>query len=105
MKTTKAHLKYWKERKIDWEQSYLFGIDPETNQPMWNHPHRSMIVAILQRIPFFSLWEVGCGAGANILKLVKEIPGRQYGGSDPNPDAILVAQKMFPKWAFSYGVW
>lgn len=100
MKTTNRHLKYWKERKIDWEKSYLTGIDPETNQPMWNHPHRSFLVAVLKNIPFISLWEVGCGAGANLVKFVKELPNKQYGGSDPSPDAIAVAQRTLTNGLF-----
>lgn len=85
-KTTKQHEKYWKERKIDWNKQYL-----ET----WNHPHRQLIVWALQSIPWVSLWEVGCGPGANLVRIIKEIPQRQVGGSDINPEAIDLARKTF----------
>lgn len=86
LKSTKQHSKYWKERKIDWIKSY-------TNT--WNHPHRNLIVWMLKSIPFYSLWEVGCGAGANLVKIVKEMPGLQLGGSDISEDAIKVCRETF----------
>lgn len=86
LKSTKQHSRYWKERKIDWKKAYL---------STWDHPHRSLIVWMLKSIPFLSLWEVGCGAGANIVKLVKEIPDRQYGGSDISEEAIKVCRETF----------
>lgn len=92
---TNNRLKYWKERKIDWKQSYLYGVDPVSQQPMWNHPHREIIVQFLKSFPWVSLWEVGCGAGANLVKIIREIPGRQLGGSDVNEDAIKVARETF----------
>lgn len=85
-KTTKQHSKYWKERKIDWSQHYL---------STWDHPHRNLIVHALKLFTWFSLWEVGCGPGANLVKITKEIPGRQLGGSDINADAIELAKKTF----------
>lgn len=86
MKTTNKHKKYWTERKIDWKTSYL---------DTWDHPHRQLLVWILKTIPFYSLWEVGCGPGANLKKIVQEIPNKQLGGSDVNPEAIELAQKTF----------
>ena len=43
-----------------------------------------------------SLFEIGCGAGANLVNIVKSFPDRkiQLGGSDINPDAIKVATEM-----------
>lgn len=95
LKSTNQHKKYWKERQIDWYQSYLAGIDPATNKPMWDHPHREIFIWILKSIPWVSLWEVGCGAGANLVKITKEFQGKQLGGSDINKDAIEVAKKIF----------
>lgn len=86
LKTTNKHTKYWVDRKIDWKTSYL---------DTYNHPHRDIIVFILKSIPFLSLWEVGCGPGPNLKKIIKEIPGRQVGGSDVNADAIKLAQETF----------
>lgn len=83
---TKKHIQYWKNRKIDWKTQYL-----ET----WNHPHRALISWMLKPIPFNSLWEVGCGPGANIVRLTKDFPGKQFGGSDVSEDAIALAKQTF----------
>lgn len=76
------------------------GVDEATGRPMWDHPHRWLIVHILKSIPWVSLWEVGCGAGANLVKIIKEIPNRQVGGSDINPDAIAACEKTFQQGIF-----
>lgn len=86
LKSTKQHSKYWKERKIDWKQAYL---------STWDHPHRNLIVWMLKSIPFYSLWEVGCGAGANLVRIIKEMPNVQLGGSDISEDAINVCRETF----------
>lgn len=86
VKSTKDNIKYWEERKIDWNQAYL---------STWNHPHRDIIVRVLKTIPFVSLWEVGCGPGANLVKIVKELPDKQLGGSDVSKDAIELARNTF----------
>lgn len=86
IKTTKQHLNYWKNRKIDWNQAYL---------STWNHPHRELVTWVLRTIPFYSLWEVGCGPGPNLVKITQTIPNKQLGGSDINEDAISLAQKTF----------
>lgn len=86
MKTTNQHKKFWKERKIDWNTSYL---------ATWDHPHRGLLTRVLSTFPWVSLWEVGCGPGANLVRITKEIPGRQLGGSDINPEAIALAEKTF----------
>ena len=95
MKTTNQHKKYWRDRKINWLDSYLNGIDPATNRPMWDHPHRQMIVWALQSFNWISLWEVGCGAGANLVKITNSFKGKMLGGSDINADAIETARKVF----------
>lgn len=86
IKTTKQHREWWKNRKIDWKQAYL---------STWNHPHRDLFVQVLRSFNWFSLWEIGCGPGANLAKITKEIPGKQLGGSDINPDAIELARQTF----------
>lgn len=93
--STNRHRKFWTERKIDWKQSYLEGVDPATNQPMYNHPHRNLLAMVLNSFDWISLWEVGCGAGANLFKIAREFKGKQLGGSDVNPDAIAVCEKTF----------
>jgi ubiquinone/menaquinone biosynthesis C-methylase UbiE len=86
LKSTSKHTKYWQQRKIDWQQSY---------QSTWDHPHRSLIVWMLKNVPFVSLWEVGVGGGANLVKLAKELKGKQLGGSDVSSDAIDLCRKTF----------
>lgn len=86
MKTTEQHKKYWSERKIDWNQSYL---------STWNHPHRELIVWALHKFKWMSLWEVGCGPGPNLVRIINTFKNIQLGGSDINADAIALAQKTF----------
>lgn len=87
IKTTAQHEKFWRERKIDWDAHYT---------ATWTHPHRALIIAALQTIPWISLWEIGCGSGANLIRIIKEgFQGRQLGGSDINADAIAAAMKNF----------
>ena len=86
MKTTREHKQYWKNRKIDWEQAYL---------STWDHPHREMIVWALTKLHWLSLWEVGCGPGPNLKKILTRFGNKQLGGSDISDDAIALAQKTF----------
>ena len=86
LKTTKHFRNYWKERKIDWHQSYF---NPD-------HPHRQVIVDSLRRFVFKSVLEVGCGAGANLYKIKKAFPWSDVGGMDWNAEAITEAKKMMP---------
>lgn len=86
LKTTDAHKRWWAERKIDWQTHYL---------STWDHPHRQLIIWVLQGFPWVSLWEVGCGPGANLVRIAKEFKDKQLGGSDINADAIALAQKTF----------
>lgn len=95
MKTTKNFKEYWRNRKLDWRQSYLVGVDEATNTEMWNHPHREFIIWALSKFKWFSLWEVGVGAGANLMKIVKHFKDVQLGGSDINPDAVKTCQEVF----------
>ena len=83
-KTTKQHQKWWAERKLNWDKDYT---------STWNHPHRALLVSALKTFPWISLWDVGCGSGANIVRFVKEgFTDKQMGGSDINPDAIEAAK-------------
>lgn len=94
-KTTKQHKKHWANRKIDWDKSYLNGVDEVSGKPMWNHPHRTLIMQVLSMFHWVSLWEVGVGAGANLVKITKTFQGKQLGGSDINADAIELCRKVF----------
>jgi len=85
-KTTKDHSIWWKQRKIDWQTSYL---------DTWQHSHRDMISTILTRFRWTSLLEIGCGPGANIMNIISRFKGKQVGGIDINEDAIKLAQETF----------
>src|SRR6185312_2357188 len=55
-----------------------------------------LIMYVLRSFPWVSLWEVGCGSGPNLVRIIKEgFKGRQLGGSDVNADAIETARKTF----------
>ena len=84
--TTNQHKKWWKNRSIDWQKDYL---------DTWNHPHRGLIVSVLKKLSWLSLIEIGCGSGANLMRILKEIPGIQVGGVDINEDAIKLATESF----------
>ena len=38
---------------------------------------------------------IGAGAGANLRRIIEEIPGRQLGGSDVNEEAVKFMEKTF----------
>lgn len=82
--TTGQNKAYWK-KKTDPEywKNYI---------KTWNHPHRQVISAALNTIPWVSLFEVGCGSGPNIVNIVKNFQGKQLGGCDINEMAIRVAK-------------
>jgi len=90
MKTTKQHSNYWINRKIDWEKDYF---------DTWTHPHRGLIVHMLKGMPGGNVWEVGVGGGANIYRIINDIPTFKsefrVGGSDINPEAIEFCRKKF----------
>ena len=86
-KTTNYFRNYWKQRVINWHESY-FNID---------HPHRQKIIEILKRFDFRSILEIGCGAGANLYLVKQSFPRVDIGGIDWNADAIEEAKKMLPR--------
>lgn len=91
LKTTKKHIAYWKNRKIDWKTSYF---------DTWDHPHRRLIIDRLKRINWGSILEVGCASGPNLHLISKEFPGLQLGGVDVSADAIQFARENLPKFTF-----
>lgn len=93
-RTTKHQADYWRTRKIDWKVSY---------QDTWNHPHRFLISGILKTFDWYSLMEIGCGAGANLLNITKTIGNRQLGGTDINADAIELCNQTFKGGMFKVG--
>lgn len=93
--TTKQNVRYWKAKN-----------DPEywkEYQQTWKHPRRQFIAAVLSHLPWFSLMELGCGSGPNIINLVKLFPGRQYGGIDINEIAIDILGKTIQGGVFKVG--
>lgn len=86
MKSTKKHTEYWKDRKINWKEHYF---------DTWTHPHRGLITSILKGMSWYSLWEIGMGGGANIRRIFEDIPNKQLGGSDINPDAVEFVRETF----------
>src|SRR3990167_6841462 len=61
----------------------------------WDHPHRHIISAVLNRFHWISLFEIGCGSGPNLANILNYHKNKQLGGLDLNPLAIEVAQKQF----------
>jgi ubiquinone/menaquinone biosynthesis C-methylase UbiE len=84
--STNQWAKWWQKRQKDWKVEHL---------NTWQHPHRYLISGILKSFGWYSLMEIGCGAGANLLNIVKTIGGRQIGGCDVNPEMIELARKTF----------
>ena len=85
-KTTKQHTEWWAKRKIDWNAHYLATA---------NHPHRDFITAILAKMKWQSLLEVGCGPGANLVNIISKLKNKQIGGIDVSADAIALAKETF----------
>ena len=86
IKAFRNHSKWWSQRKIDWNESYLSTA---------NHPHRDIIVQVLKTFQWRSLWEIGCASGPNLLKIHANFPNVELGGNDLNADAIELAKKTF----------
>lgn len=91
LKKTKTHSQWWKNRKIDWKTSYL---------DTWDHPHRLYLANKLAKWRWASLFEVGCGAGANELLFSHTFPYAALGGCDVSPEAIKVARSAVPHGVF-----
>lgn len=72
---------------MDWKQAYFTP----------DHPHRQLIIDALRKMKFYSIYEVGCGAGANLFKVLKTFPGTRVGGLDINQDAVDEAKKHLPR--------
>lgn len=61
----------------------------------WNHEHRQYISVALKMFSWFSLLEIGCGQGANLVNILRFHPKTQLGGMDENPEAIELIKKSF----------
>lgn len=93
MRTTNQHKKYWENRRIDWKESYF---NPE-------HPHRKLIIHFLRDMRFSTVFELGCGAGANLALIKKAFPQSEVGGMDINKDAVYTAKSILPRGVFDIG--
>ena len=82
----KNYEKWWANKKIDWNKNY------------WTprHLHRILILREILRFPFKSVFEIGCGAGANLANIHNVFKGSEVGGTDINPEAIETAKKNLP---------
>lgn len=69
----------------------------------WQHPHRQVIVNFLKQLTWASLFEVGMGAGANLVAIVRNFPKNQLGGSDISKDAVETAQEYLKGGIFKVG--
>ncbi len=94
-KSTKSHKNYWRTRSIDWKQAYFDGIDEASGLPVWDHPHRQLLMRELSRLKFGSVLEVGCATGANLYKISQTFPGTELGGIDVSAEAIEAAKSKF----------
>ena len=83
--STKSLSDAWKNRKIDWKKEYQNSEDP----------HRKILTWMLGSMNCASIWEVGCGGGANLIRILKDLPNRQIGGSDVNEEAIKLCHETF----------
>lgn len=66
-----------------------FWVDSERNAEKmwasWEDKHRTQILTALTCIPpFQSVYELGCGSGPNLRRIVHARPGVVVGGSEPN---------------------
>lgn len=89
--STNHQKKYWRDRKINWKTDYL---------DTYNHPHRLWLVEQLRDLRFSSIFEVGCGPGANLVPIGIMFPRVALGGADVNPEAIALARETFGPNAF-----
>ena len=59
--------------------------DAEKMWASWEDKHRTQILTTLACIPpFRTIYELGCGAGPNLRRIVHARPGVMVGGSEPN---------------------
>ena len=85
---------FWRAYTTGQNKNYWLGkTDPKywrEYQKTWNHPHRFIISAALKQLEWYSLFEIGCGSGPNIINIVKNHQNKQIGGADINPTAIQI---------------
>lgn len=80
----------WRTRHLYDHQSAGFSVDSA-----W-HPHRQQILdSVALFSPVASILEVGCGYGANLVRLRESFPDTELHGVDINPQAIAFVLNHF----------
>lgn len=82
-----------------WQTRHLYDYDlAGFSISSVNHPHRDQIVnSITLFLPISSILEVGCGWGANLLRLREQFPNVDLHGVDINGKAITVVREHFDR--------
>lgn len=78
----------WKETGENWVDDYVKSVD---------HPHRNLIIDVLYReikTYSFNLFEAGCSAGPNLLKIHRSYPFIWTMGCDVNEESIKKAKEV-----------
>lgn len=91
---------YWKKRKLN-DKERDWGLSKDTQGKDWvadyslseSHPHREKILQLLTEFQWTHLLEVGCNAGANLLRIREAFPDKALFGMDINPHAIAFAKE------------
>ena len=96
--STKGLSKWWDNREMDWEKDYF---------ATWKYPHRAVLTMMLKPLMPASVWEVGVGGGANLMRIIQEIYGGRpvaavLGGSDISKSAIDFCTKKFQGGVFHH---
>ena len=109
--------RYWEMRRRDdpekdWdygEETWLDGYIKSVE-----HPHRKLIGdALVKFYPFGGILEIGCGVGANLIRLAvytniigtdqELFPETKLTGTDVNRDSLNIAKEMLPRAIFKIG--
>lgn len=86
---------YWLKRPLaDTERDWSYGEENWVKDYVASisHPHRENIIRALGDIAWDSLLEVGCGTGANLIKIREQYPDKTLAGIDVNVDMLNEAQ-------------
>lgn len=78
----------WTYNKQNWVKDYWASIE---------HPHRKLILEIIEQEQPSSLLEVGCNCGPNLGLINREYPGILLAGIDASKDAIAYGKLKLPR--------
>lgn len=97
---------YWKERPEEdtardwdynsstWVEDYIKSVD---------HPHRKVILDLLEEHPPETLLEIGCNAGPNLKRIQHHFPQVKLTGMDASAQAIEAGCIFLPGVSLSVG--